>query len=209
MIQVEPVVQHAKKVVQDLRKLKEKERKAFEIAVRVEAFRQLRQLRDEVRQGKPGGRPYAADLLSKLASYTKRGKPKKNQIPLSRLSRLVRVNIKNAGTDNVQISFGFVNTNTSRLSSSYKQILLRHQEGIDVLYTRSRTELGRRFARIGGRLEKAGSPDAKYFFLRKTTGRTIDLPARDIINTYWRQNKISALKQIRRNYRLKLRGERI
>lgn len=209
MIESAAVAKGGEKAVRGLKALKDKERRAFEIAVRVEAFRHLRQLRDDIRKGRPGGRPYEAALLSKLASYTKRGRPKKNQIPLYRLARRIRVNIKNAGKDDVHISFGFVNTNRSRLTSTYKQILLKQQEGTDVLYTGSRTELGRRFARIGGRLKKRGDPDAKYFFLKKTTGRRIDLPARDIINTYWEHNKLDALKRIRRNYSLKLRGHRI
>lgn len=209
MITAGAIVKNSEKAARGILEQKKRARRAFEIAVRVEAFRQLRQLRDDIRHGRPGGRPYDEELLSKLASYTKSGRPKKNQIPLYRLARLVRVNIKNAGTADMRISFGFVNTNRSRLSSSYKQLLLKHQEGTDVLYKGSRTELGRRFARIGARLKKRGDPDAKYFFLRKTTGRRIDLPERDIIDTYWQQNKMDALKQIRRNYSLKLKGHRI
>ena len=209
MIKAEAVIKNGERVARSIREQKKKERRAFEIAVRVEAFRQLRQLRDDIRHGRPGGTPYAASMLSKLAGYTKGGRFRKNQIPLYRLARLVRYNVENAGSENMKISFGFVSTNTSRLSHSYKQLLLRHQEGTDVLYAGSRTELGRRFARIGGRLKKRGEPDAKYFFLKKTTGRRIDLPERDIIDTYWKSNKISAMKQIRKNYRLKLRGHRI
>lgn len=209
MLTVEAAVKGAERVARTLNAEKQRVRRSFETAVRVEAFRQLKQLRDEIRRGRPGGNPYAASLLSAIASRTKSGRPKKRQIPLYRVAQLIRYDIKGAGTDNPQISFGFVRANNPKLTSSYKDLLLKHQEGIDVLYAGSRTELGVRLARIGAKLKKKGDPDAKYFFLRKETGRKIDLPHRDIIRTYWKAYKMDAMKNIRQNYRLKMKGVRI
>ncbi|WP_152971952.1 hypothetical protein [Desulfatitalea tepidiphila] len=209
MLKVEATVKGAERVARTISAEKQKARRSFEAAVRVEAFRQLKQLREDVRAGRPGGHPYAAFLLSAIASRTKSGRPKKRQVPLYRVARLIRYDIKGAGTENPQISFGFVRANNPKLTSSYKQLLLKHQEGIDVLYAGSRTELGVHLARVGAKLKKKGDPDAKYFFLRKETGRKIDLPQRDIIRTFWAAHKMDAMKNIRQNYRLKMKGVRI
>ena len=184
-----------------------KSKRALKTAVQVEGYKRLRQLRDEMRAGKPGGKVFRE--LSRIAGRTKRGALKKNQIPLYRLARLLRYRVDYDPGGNFSLSFGFVNTNKQALSSSYKQLLIKHQEGVDVLYTRSRTELGRRLARIGGKLQKKGDPDARYFFLKKTTGRKIDLPERGIIDPFYRSYGGGIWRNIRGNFRRKMRGERI
>jgi len=181
--------------------------KALKVAVQVEGHRRLRQLRDEMKAGRPGGEVF--ENLSYVARRTLRGAMKKNQIPLYRLARLLRYNVDYDRGGNFKLSFGFVNTNRQKLSGSYKALLIKHQEGGEVLYTKSRTELGRRFARIGGRLKKKGDPDAKYFFLKKTTGRSLELPERGIIDPFYRANQDDIWKGIRENYRRKMAGERI
>jgi len=184
-----------------------KSKKALELAIRVEGFRQLRVLRDEIKKGRPGGRPYN-DPLSQIARRTKTGRMKKNQIPLYRVARLLRYNVEYKNRD-INLSFGFVARRGGRLSSAWKALLLKHQEGIDILYSGSRRALGRRMARIGGRLKKRGDPDAKFFFLRKRTGRRIGIPKRPMIEPFWRAHKNEARVNIAKNFRRKMRGERI
>jgi len=207
MLQLNTTVKGVRKLQKDLGAETKRQKKALETAVRVEAFRLLRQLRDDIRAGNPGGRPYPT-ALSKIASRTKAGRLRRNRMPLYRVARMVRYNA-NYANGKLQVSFGFPKTNVRPIPSSYKQLLIKHQEGFDVLYGGSRTELGRRFARIGGKLKKKGDPDAKYFFLRKTTGRDIRLPARPIIDPFWEYNRESAVKNISRNFRLKMKGVRI
>ena len=191
----------------DLQAFDKRSKKALEIAIKVEAFRQLRELRAAMRKGAPSGMPYAKEL-SEIARRTKTGRLKKNQIPLYRLARLLRYNIKFRGGD-IQMSFGFVSSKNRPLSGSWKKLVRKHAEGTDVLYSGSRTELGRRLARIGGKMKKRGDADAKFFFLRKTTGRRIDLPSRPVIEPFWRRREPEARRNIRRNFRRKMRGERI
>lgn len=195
------------KLQKDLKVETKRQKKALDVALKVEGFRLLRQLRDDIRQGRPGGQAYAAEL-SKIAGRTKTGRMRKNQMPLYRIARMLRYNAsyKNGA---LQFSFGFLSSGRRPIQTSYKEMLIKHQEGIDVLYRGSRTELGKRFARIGGKLKKKGDPDAKYFFLRKTTGRRIDLPKRPVIDPFWDANKGEAITNIRRNFRLKLQGVRI
>jgi len=97
----------------------------------------------------------------------------------------------------------------SRLATSYKALIQKHQAGVDILYGGSRTELGRRLARIGGKLKKKNDPDARYFFLRKTTGRAVDIPSRDIVDTFYKRYRDDMLRNIKNNFRRKQRGERI
>lgn len=184
-----------------------KGKKALETAIKVEGFRQLKRLRREVRAGTPAGKPYEKQL-SAIARRTKRGTLKRNQVPLYRLARLLRYNVVYSGGE-LKFHFGFVNTNKRNLSGTYKQLLIKHQAGVDVLYTGSRTELGRRFARIGGRLKKKGDADAKFFFLRRTTGRTVNLPRRQIIDPFYERYRPEMIQNIRRNFRLKMAGKRI
>lgn len=184
-----------------------KQKKALETAIKVEGFKQLRQLRDDLKKGRPGGRPYT-DPLSKIARRTKTGRMKKNQIPLYKLARLLRYNVSYTG-GKLNMAFGFVHTHNRKLSGSWKKLLLKHEEGIDVLYSGSRTELGEELANIGGKLKKRGDPDAKFFFLKKTTGRRVKIPERSMIDAHWDTHKRQARRNIAANFARKMRGERI
>lgn len=196
-----------KKLHQSLKAESKRQKKALEIAIRVEAFKRMRQLRDQIKKGIPGNHPYKSQL-SEIARRTKTGREKKNQIPLYKLSRLIRYQVEYKFGRPV-FSFGFVSGRAGRLSSSWKKLLLAHEEGTDVLYTGSRTELGRRFARIGGRLKKKGDPDARFFFLRRMTGRRIGIPQRAMIDPFWDAYGDDMWHNIRNDYRRKLKGERI
>lgn len=204
------------KGLQNLRKDLEirtkKEKRALDIAIRVEGFRRLKELREAIRRGDPSGAPYAA-RLSKIAQRTKSGRMRKNQVPLYRLARMLRYEVDYktglSGAGEMSFSFGFKQTGRRKLPGFYQKLVRLHQQGEDTFYTGSRTELGKRFARIGGKLKKKGDPDARYFFLRKETGRRIRLPERAIVGPYWERNRMDAIRNVRRNFRLKLAGHRI
>ncbi len=185
----------------------DRQKKALQTAIKVEGYRLLRQFREEIKKGVPGGHPYAHEL-SVIARRTQRGLPKKNQIPLYRLARLLRYNVAFVDGD-MQLSFGFVSNRKNKMSGSWKALLIKHQEGVSTLYQGSRTELGRRFARIGGKLKKKDDPDAKYFFLRRTTGRNIKLPERPMTEPFWLSNQVEARNNITRNFKRKMKGKRI
>ena len=184
---------------------KKRGKKALNTAIKVEAFRQLRELRDQIKRGIPGGHPYAKQL-SEIARRTKTGRQKKNQVPLYKLARLLRYNVSYKKGD-LSMSFGFVPSRA--MTGSWKKLLLKHAAGVDTLYTGSRQELGQKMARIGGRLKKKGDPDAKFFFLKKMTGRRIHLPKRPAIDPFWKSSADDARRNIAKNFRRKMRGERI
>jgi len=180
-------------------------KKALETAIKVEGFRQLKLLREQIRTGAPGGQPYA-DALSRISGRTKAGRLRKNQAPLYMLARLLRYNVDYENGE-LSFRFGFVRGNGT-IGGSWKKLLQKAQAGASMLYSGSRTELGRQLARIGGRLKKKGDPDARYFFLRKETGRA-QVPARPMIAPFWNQYRDEALANIQANWARKLRGEQI
>jgi len=203
-MQFNVTVKGVEKLRADLKAENKRQKKALETAIKVEAFRQLRELREQIKKGVPGGHPYAAQL-SEIARRTKAGRLRKNQVPLYRLARLLRYHIGYDG-GKLNISFGFVQR---RLGTSWKKLILKHTQGTDVLYSGSRQALGRRLARIGGRLKKQNDPDAKYFFLRRRTGNRIRLPKRPMIDPFWKANEDDARRNIAKNFRRKLAGQRI
>jgi hypothetical protein len=209
MIELQATLQGAEDMARRIESARQRAVKAKQTAIKVEAFRLLKKLRAEVRQGTPGGKPYDNPKLSAIASYTKSGRLKKNTTPLARLAKLLRYKVSGDNLQNFAVEFGFTDTARSRLSRSYKQILIANQQGAEVLYSGSRTELGARLARIGGKLKKKGNADARLFFLRKSGRNTMKLPSRDIINTHWQANQQEAVRNIQKNFQAKMRGERI
>ena len=181
------------------------QKKALETAIKVEGMRQLKLLREQIRAGEPGAKPYA-DKLSAIASRTKTGRLRKNQAPLYRLARLLRYDVSYENGE-LSFRFGFVRRGGT-IGGSWKKLLKKHQAGVRVLYSGSRSELGRRLARIGGKLKKKGDPDARFFFLRSDTGRA-EIPARPIIAPFWDRYREDAMANIQENWARKLRGERI
>lgn len=207
MIKITPVIRGAAQLEKSLRAESKRQKRALNTAIKVEGFQRLKKLREEVKQGRPGGSAYRHPL-SELAQRTKTGRKKKNTTPLSKVAKLLRY--KTTTRDgSLQLSFGFTDGNKKPLKNSWKKLLIKHQQGTDVLYQKSRSELGRAFARIGGRLKKRGDPDAQYFFLKKSTGRKLDIPERPIIEPFWARYDKAAKQNIARNFRRKMRGERI
>ncbi len=210
MIELTTALQGAENIVRRVKNAREAAHKAQDVAVRVEAFRLYRKLRHEVIMGTPGGRPYNDPELSKIAAYTAGGRLKKNQTPLARLSRLLRYDVpRGRGLGDIEVRFGFIDSWRQKLGASGRAVALRQQTGGQVFLKGSRDEFAKRLARIGARLKKRGDPNARFFFLRKSTGDSMSLPGRDIVNTYWKANRQEALIRIRENFRRKLRGERI
>ncbi len=196
------------KAKKGLDKIEKKRVKTAQTAAKVEGFRLMKKLKPEVRAGRPGGRRLKP--LSKIARRTKTGRLKKNINPLASAAKLVRYTVKRGRQFNVSV--GFV---SNRVTQSWKRLLMGHQRGsTSGLYSRSRTNLGIHFARIGGKLKKKGDPDARFFFLTKKAGAVKGgvkgkLPARPIIDPFWRANRAEAQRNIVKNFERKMAGERI
>jgi hypothetical protein len=207
---LEYTVKGIRQMQKDLQADTKEKKKALETAIKVEGMRQLKLLREQIRQGEPGAEPYTAEL-SRIAARTKAGRLRKNQAPLYMLARLLRYFVTYENGD-ISFRFGFVG-NKGGVGSSWKKLIQKHQASSDfdlhdTLYSGSRSELGRILARVGGRLKKKGDPDAKFFFLRSKTRRA-KLPKRPMIAPFWERYKDEAEANIMDNWGRKLRGERI
>ena len=209
MLKVE--VKGAKALAKALDLQGDRQKKALATAVKVEGYNRLKQLRAEIKAGLPGGHPYAHQL-SALAGRTKTGRKRKNQVPLYKLARGLRYKVSYDAKGNISYSFGFINRNAA-MNNSYKKLVLKHDDGgrfaLKALYSGSRKELGRKFAVIGGKLQKKGDPDAKYFFLTKAYNSSFQLPSRPIVEPFVHETREAALANIKRNVIRKLQGHRI
>lgn len=196
----------AKRLARFLESASREENKALETAMRVRGFKLMRTLQREIRQGAPGGVPFAP--LSLMAR--KRGKGGRRK-PLRDLALGVKyhwtkepftVRVGWTGPDRRGIRGDA--RQKDRVSKSWKWLASIHQEG----FTRTPTKKARRyFARYGGSLSKR-SKFRKVFFLRRETEQ-FHTPARPIMDPFWRRYEGEAWQAIRRDYRRKLRGERI
>ncbi len=185
------------------------ERKALNVAVRVEGFRLMKRLKRELRQGRPGGRPFSK--LRRISGYYE-GKRlqeeiapgakkvyRRNRKALVRAATAVRYFIPKKKETEMHVGW-----TGPAVSKSWKRIMKLQQEGFSAPVT---DEIRREFVRRGAAMAKR-SLNRRYFFLRKTTTR-FRTPARPVIDPFWRAHREEAWRNIRNNYRRKLSGERI
>jgi len=177
-------------------------KKAMTTAARVEAFRMKNKLQRQLRQGSPGGR--TLHPLSYIARRLSRKSGSPNRKPLSKLAFAVRYAVDYSKDFSVKVGFVQPNYGKHTLSDSWRRIIKNLQEGFD----RPISEKQRRF--IVSRGEELGHIEGGTtpFFLRKTTQR-FKTPRRKIVQPFWRGEQREALRNIRSNYRRKMRGERI
>ena len=193
------------KLKQFLNKAEKEHKKALETAVRVEGFKRMTQFKKEIRQGRPGGRPFAP------ASEISKTRKRSGKI-LNRLALGVRyVVTKNP----FEFRFGWVGP---RVSKSWKRLAQIHQVG----FTREVTPEQRRYLRIvggslKGRYSRGGRSggqvmgahrNAKYFFIRPDTTH-FKTPARPMRDPFFRANRRDMLLGVERGFKRKVAGFRI
>ncbi len=173
-----------------------RQEKALNTAIKVEGFRLMRLLKKEIRDGAPGGKKFDSLTYLSRAFGGKRLRPDK---PLRRLAIAVRYFIKDQSPFDMRI--GWVGPRTSK---SWKRIAELQQEG----FTRPISKARRGFFRSRGEGMSKGSAARRYMFLRKSTTR-FKTPPRPIMDPFWRAHGGKAWRNIQRNYRLKMKGQRI
>lgn len=168
--------------------------KALQLAIRVEGFRLMRLLKEQVKKGSPGGRRF------KKLSYLSRAWGGKGRLrpdrPLSRLAVAIRYQIRN---DPYSMQIGWVGP---RVSKSWKRIAEKQQEGFDSPVSEARRAY---FAGKGGRMGKR-SVAKRFMFLRKGT-KNFKTPARPILDPFWKEQRHQAILNIRKNHLTALRGK--
>jgi len=175
-----------------------RQEKALNTAVKVEGFRLMRLLKKQIREGAPGGKKFnPLTFLSR--AWSGKGKRLGPNKPLRRLALAVRYFVKDQRPFDMRI--GWVGPKTSK---SWKRIAQKQQEGFTGQMTESRREM---FRGMGSRMSKR-SVARKYMFIRKSTTR-LKTPARPIMDPFWQAEEYRAWKNIQRNFRLKMKGQRI
>ncbi len=179
------------KLLKGLKQEKERVEKALNTAIKIEGYRLRKEMQKEIRAGAPGGRPFAP-----LSAIVKRRYGNRRSGPLARLAVAVRYQVTQR--DPMEMHVGWVGP---RVSKSWKYIARVQQEGFSFPVN---PELRRALRRRGARLPKR-SPYREYFFLRKET-RRFRVPARPIIEPFWRAHEQEAWRNIKNNWKRKMRG---
>ena len=155
------------------------------------------QMKKEIRAGAPGGRKFAG--LSFLARRRGSGNRLRPDKPLSRLAIAVRYYV--ASRDPLEFHVGWSNPG---ISQSWRRIAIKQQEG----FTHGMREATREaIIGMGARMTRRAR-NRRYFFIKRST-RTFRTPARPILDPFWRAHEDDARRNITRNFRRKMRGERI
>jgi len=211
---LQAVIKGADAVSKEIRREFQQSEKDLNIAMRIEGFRLMKQMRSEISHGRPGGVPFhplseigrrtmakrlQGDLSWKRYGMVGQAGAAKRR-PLRRLASAVRYAVRKKKDYEVAVGFP-----AEKLSKSWVRIARRQQEGASF----SVSEELRTWLRMkGALLRKKGDPAARYFFLKKSTGR-FRTPARPILGPFWRVHRAEAWQNIRENFRRKQRGERI
>jgi hypothetical protein len=175
-----------------------RQEKALNTAIKVEGFRLMRLLKEQIKAGAPGGRKF--DPLTYLSrAWSGRGKRLGSNKALRRLAIAVRYLVKDQRPFDMRI--GWVGLKTSK---SWKRIAQKQQEGFE----HGMSDVRRAFFASKGAGMSKRSVARKYMFLRKSTTQ-FKTPARPILDPFWRAEKDRAWHNIRRNYLQKLAGETI
>jgi len=204
---VKIVYRNLEQVVKEALAYEERAKKASGDALKVEGFRLMNELKEDLRQGRAGG-----SVFSPLTEIAKRMRKPINRKPLSRLAMAVRYSAGLIG-GNHAMSVGFLDANdaltyhksSANISKSWKRIAQKAQEGATTPFTEDRR---RAILSMGVSLWKKKVPEAKYFFLRSST-KAFKTPPRPIIEPFWRAHEAETERNVLINFERKMRGERI
>lgn len=182
--------------------------KAHKTAVKVEGFRLKNKLQAEIRKGAPGGKPFAPLSFIARRLWIKN---RPGRAPLARLAYGIRYNVQDRPFE-MKVGFVQPTRGPQSVSKAWRRIAAHHQEGFvrDVTERQRRYFAGRGaelFAGRGAERDEVGDGDTP-FFLRKST-RRLTTPAREIVRPFWRANAGAAEKNIRNNFKKKMKGQRI
>lgn len=188
-------------------------KKAAVTSAKVEAFRLRNVLKDEIRQGAPGGRRFAP-----LGEIRKAARRPSDQTPLRRMAMGVRYQVWPGGN---QVSVGFMGLSLGlgRSAGTWSRLAAKHQEGFvvdagdgDLDRTSDTMSVRSRLRKRGQALSKSRSPRlnaaARFHFLKDSTS-LLHVPARPIIDPFWDAHRHETARNIEKNFNRKMQGKRI
>lgn len=182
-----------KQVKRDLDGWSLKKDKALASAVKVELFRLMRTMKTGIRSAAPGG-----SSLEKLTALSRfRDGRFRGQLPFRGMSRGVKYDFN---TTSQVGRVGWTPSTAPRL----RWLAHRYQEGFETPVTDKQRRL---FANRGGELSPR-SRLRKFFFLKKDT-TSLETPERQIVDPIYAAERAAIKHNIHKNFRAKMRGERI
>jgi hypothetical protein len=213
MIQVKAIVNGASGLDKALKKASAVSVKAENDAVRIEGYRLMRLLRKEIRTGAPGGQRFAPLSMIRRTMLARASGRLGADRALAKMARAIGYDVTDKSPFKMEI--GFVGPASS---ATWRKLAKKHQEGFqtgaDEQYFRKhnisiREYLAQRGSDVNHSLYgKKKTLRRNVFFLRKST-KQLRTPARPIIEPFWVAHKLEAMRNIRENFRRKMRGERI
>lgn len=196
-------VRGLKNVQRDMKVEGARQKKALELAIRIEGYRLRKQLQKEIKAGAPGGKKFAP--LSFLAMWRTGRRRRSGFNRLGRLGSVVRYDVNK---NPFSMKIGFVGP---KVSPKMKRLAVKHQEGFSSGITATQRKAirfrGIKRKEIEGDLP-GGMGVARFHFLKKST-RSFKTPASPIIEPFWNMHEKEAWPNIRRNFKLKMQGKRI
>ena len=196
-------VRGLKNLQRDLKVESKRQKRALTTAIKVEGFRLRKELVKEIKRGAPGGRKFAPLTWVARAWHQGSGNWRANK-PLASLTRGIFVHF------NKQLMSAEVGWVGPRSSVTMKRLAKEHQEGFTGPLGSGKYSGGFKrgfFASKAARMSNR-SKGRKFLFIRKST-KLFRTPARPIMDPFWDMHKKEAWPNIRRNFRRKMRGERI
>lgn len=195
------VVKELDRTVNEIRGAAQKVQKASQTALKVEGFRLMNLLKEDLRQGQAG-----AGAFDPLTEIARRLGKRKNRKPLSRLAVAVRYAAETRN-QSFAVAIGFLEggTRAKRVSKSWTRIARAVQEGFAAPITE---EKRRAILDVGESLRKRKAREAKYFFLRKTT-TVFKTPPRPIIEPFLAAHRNEIGPNVMAAFERKMKGERI
>jgi len=208
MVMLKISVSGLKNLERTIKTADKENKKALTTAIKVEGYRLRKLMISEIRSGAPGGRRFAKlSYIRRLTGGRLRpDKPyglKQTDTALrgggAAMTAAIRYNI--VKNDPFVMAIGWTGP---KVSNSYKKLADALQKGFASPVTdRRRAWLAETGGALGPRRKIR-----KYFFLRKNT-TFFKTPGRPVIEPFWRAQQEDAWKNIRNNFRRKMRGERI
>lgn len=195
------IVRNLREFKRNLEKEDSKRKKTADTATRVETFRLTKELKSEIQAGAPGGQSF--EPLTEIAKRTS-GKGLR-RTALKRLTIPIRYAVTKTGETTV-FSVGYVEPGKGPgISKSWKRIATFQQTGGKVPVSEERRAA---LAAIGRKLQQRRRPEARFFFLKKSTIE-FRIPPRPIIGPFWQAHQHEVFRNIKNNFERKMAGERI
>ncbi len=196
-------VRGLKNLQKDLKVEGRRQKRALTTAIKVESFRLRKKLAKEIRKGAPGGKKFAPLTWLARAWHQGKGNWRANK-PMVGLIKGIFVHFDKR---DMSAKVGWVGP---RSSPTMKRLAKQHQEGFtgplrSGKYSGSfkRGYFAAKAGRMSGR-----SKGRKFLFIRRST-KSFRTPARPIIDPFYSMHKKEIFPNIRRNFKRKMKGQRI